>query len=91
MCGASIQSHGWQSSYSGVQTAATILNWQSTDFNKTDELQNIRISMRLKTIPPIQTDIHKIKLRKAAIDTNEKKSIKNSRLVQVLNFFFNHF
>jgi len=61
MCGASIQSTwSWQvCKLSGVQiSAATILNWQvNRKFNKPDELQNIRIFMRLKTIPPIQQNI----------------------------------
>ncbi len=77
MCGASIQSHGVAgASYSGVQTAATILSCKQQDLIKPDELQNIRI-FEAEDDSAYPTDIQqKIKLRKARLITNEKKSMK---------------
>ena len=68
MCGASIQSHGVAgASYSGVQTAATILNCKQDDLIKPDELQNIRI-FEAEDDSDYPTDIQqKIKLRKARL------------------------
>ena len=44
MCGASIMSHGVAgSSYSGVKTAAKILNCREEDLIKPDEAQEVRI------------------------------------------------
>ena len=44
LCGASVMAHGVAgASYSGVQTAAIILNCKQEDLIKTDESQNMRI------------------------------------------------
>ena len=44
LCGASVMAHGVAgASYSGVQTAAIILNCKQEDLIKTDESQNVRI------------------------------------------------
>ncbi|MEG3658824.1 NAD(P)/FAD-dependent oxidoreductase [Arenibacter palladensis] len=77
MCGASIQSHGVAgASYSGVQTAAVILNCKQHDLIKPDLLQNIRI-FEAEDDSAYTTDIkQKINLRKARLITNEKKSMK---------------
>lgn len=77
MCGASIQSHGVAgASYSGVQTAAVILNCKQHDLIKPDLLQNIRI-FEAEDDSAYTPDIkQKINLRKARLITNEKKSIK---------------
>ena len=77
MCGASIQSHGVAgASYSGVQTAAVILNCKQHDLIKPDLLQNIRI-FEAEDDSAYTPDIkQKINLRKARLITYEKKSIK---------------
>ncbi len=77
MCGASIQSHGVAgASYSGVQTAAVILNCKQHDLIKPDELQNIRI-FEAEDDSAYTADIkQKINLRKARLIANEKKSMK---------------
>ncbi|MCK0189282.1 NAD(P)/FAD-dependent oxidoreductase [Arenibacter sp. F20364] len=74
MCGASIQSHGVAgASYSGVQTAAAILNCRQDDLIKPNELQNIRI-FEAEDDSDYPTDIQqKIKVRKARLLSNEKK------------------
>ena len=77
MCGASIQSHGVAgASYSGVQTAAVILNCRQDDLIKPDNSQNIRI-FEAEDHTDYPTDIRqKINLRKARLLSNEKKSMK---------------
>ena len=78
MCGASIQSHGVAgSSYSGVQTAATILNCRQDDLIKPDDFQNIRI-FEAEDNSNYPIDIQqKINLRKARLLSKERKSVKN--------------
>ena len=73
MCGASIQSHGVAgSSYSGVQTAATILNCRQDDLIKPDDSQNIRI-FEAEDHSDYPKDIQqKINLRKARQLSNKK-------------------
>jgi phytoene dehydrogenase-like protein len=73
MCGASIQSHGVAgASYSGVQTAATILNCKQDDLIKPDDLQNLRV-LDAEDHSDYPKDIQqKIKLRKARLLSNEK-------------------
>jgi phytoene dehydrogenase-like protein len=74
MCGASIQSHGVAgASYSGVQTAAAILNCRQDDLLKPDRLQNIRV-FEAEDDSEYPTYIQqKIKLRKARLLSHEKK------------------
>ncbi|MCM4166193.1 4,4'-diapolycopene oxygenase [Arenibacter antarcticus] len=72
MCGASIQSHGVAgASYSGVQTAATILNCKQDDLLQKDSLQHIRVYDAEDASKYPDFVLQKIKHRKARALINE--------------------
>ena len=73
LCGASVMAHGVAgASYSGVQTAAIILNCKQEDLIKTDESQNMRIYNAENSSEYPEWMIQKMKLKKARMFTNLK-------------------
>jgi hypothetical protein len=65
LCGASVMAHGVAgASYSGVQTAAIILNCKQEDLIKTDESQNVRIYDAENSSEYPEWILQKIKMKK---------------------------
>ena len=70
LCGASIMAHGVAgASYSGVQTAAIILNCKQDDLIRTDESQNVRIYDAENSLEYPEWMLQKIKLKRARLKT----------------------
>jgi phytoene dehydrogenase-like protein len=66
LCGASVMAHGVAgASYSGVQTAAIILNCKQEDLIKTDESQNVRIYDAENSSEYPEWMLQKMKMKKA--------------------------
>lgn len=70
LCGASVMAHGVAgASYSGVQTAAIILNCKQKDLIKTDQSQNVRIYDAEKSTEYPQWLLQKMNKKRAQIKT----------------------
>jgi phytoene dehydrogenase-like protein len=66
LCGASVMAHGVAgASYSGVQTAAIILNCKQEDLIKTDESQNMRIYNAENSSEYPEWMLRKMKMKKS--------------------------
>ncbi len=71
LCGASVMAHGVAgASYSGVQTAAIILNCKQEDLIKTDESQNIRIYDAENSSEYPEWMLQKIKAKRARVSAS---------------------
>ena len=74
LCGASIISHGVAgAAYSGVQTAAKILNCSQDDLIKADESQNLRTYDAEDNSEYPEWMLQKMKVKRARMETNLKK------------------
>ena len=73
LCGASVMAHGVAgSSYSGVQTAAIILNCKQEDLIKTNESQNVRIYDAENSSEYPEWMLQKMKVKKARMEASLK-------------------
>ena len=73
LCGASVMAHGVAgSSYSGVQTAAIILNCKQEDLIKTDESQNVRIYDAENSSEYPEWMLQKMQVKKARMEASLK-------------------
>ena len=73
LCGSSIMAHGVAgSSYSGLQTAAIILNCKQEDLIKTNESQNVRIYDAENSSEYPEWMLQKIKVKKARMEASLK-------------------
>jgi len=74
LCGASILSHGVTgASYSGIQTAAQILNCTQDDLIKLDESQNIRIFDAEESSEYPEWMLKKIQVKKSRVASATEK------------------